>query len=67
MTPCPVCKTAEHVRVEPDYIGYTVYCTGCYDCDCVGDPPQFVSLRPVFHGKTEAEALQEWNDNMETD
>lgn len=61
---CPVCKTNEHVRVNPDYIGFTAHCDNCYDVDCQGDPPQFVSLRPVSHGSTEEEAIAAWNDRM---
>jgi len=62
---CRICKTAEYVTVHGAYVGYFAYCSGCYDCDCVGDPPQYVSLGPIYHGKTEADALQQWNDNAE--
>lgn len=62
---CPKCETAEYVKVEPDFVGFTVHCDNCYDVDCQGDPPRFVSLGRIVHGNTEAEAIAEWNEYVE--
>lgn len=62
--PCPICNTSEHVKTKPEYVGYSIYCENCYDVDCVGDPPQFTSLRPVYHGNTPGHAIEQWNQNI---
>lgn len=59
--PCPHCgPESSGVRIEPDsFIGYDVYCYACYDycppeCGC--------PVSTVAHGKTEAEAVEWWNE-----
>ncbi len=64
---CPTCKTNKHVKVNAEYVGYSIYCDNCYDCDCVGDPPRFVSLAPTYTGDTKLEAINEWNENIDED
>jgi hypothetical protein len=65
--PCPVCKSGKEVMAGPDAAGYEmqVTCYGCYDADCVGDPPRFVSRSIVGRGRTRAEAIEDWNEQVE--
>jgi len=61
--PCPKCSVSD-VQVQGEYIGYSVYCRNCYDVDCVGDPPRYVSLSMTVHGRTRDEAIEEWNERV---
>lgn len=60
--PCPTCKTNEHVKMDAPYMGFSLCCDNCYDCDCVGDPPEYVSLAPLAWGMTQQEAIESWNE-----
>ena len=60
---CPHCKTAKEVRVIPEYVGFSVSCSGCYDADCVGDPPRYVTDSYMAFAKTEEAAVEEWNSH----
>lgn len=63
--PCPKCRP-EHsdVRVEASPYDYSVCCANCYDAEQVGDPLRHVSRSMVANGKTEAEAVSEWNEQV---
>ena len=61
--PCPTCNRAPGTQV--DDFGITVYCSNCYDADCVGDPPEFVSTSPTGHGRTLSDAIDAWNMTVE--
>lgn len=65
--PCPTCKTAGHVTVwdASGWGDYIVTCTNCYDADCVGDPPRYVSKSLAGYGADRDEAVSEWNDAVE--
>lgn len=64
--PCPVCGP-EKSRVTADPTGYEmmVYCTNCYDADCVGDPAHYVSSSIMAFGRNLNEAIADWNEKVE--
>lgn len=64
--PCPQCKHGD-VKTEPDAAGYEyqTYCHNCYDADCVGDPPRFVSNSLMGHGRSHDESIASWNEEVE--
>lgn len=71
MRPCPICKTSEHIRIEPDTSGaapaafaVSVYCAGCYDADCGGDPPRYFSRAIVARGRDAREACIDWDERV---
>lgn len=61
---CPTCKASP--TVGPDTAGYEYECVcyGCYDADCVGDPPRYVSRSIVGHGRTRDDAIADWNEQV---
>lgn len=62
--PCVGCETADRVAIEPNYIGHwDVYCEGCYDVDC--DQDGYFSHSMMGHGRTQDEAIEEWNELVE--
>lgn len=63
--PCPKCKTAEHIDVYDCGAGVTVSCSNCYDADCVGDPPRYVSSSLTGGGRWRSEAVADWNAQVE--
>lgn len=63
--PCEKCHRQPTVESTP--AGYHVYCVNCYDADCVGDPPRFVSRSPVGIGSTIEKAFKAWEELAEED
>lgn len=63
--PCHNCKATP--TAGPDAAGYEmqVVCYDCYDADCVGDPPRFVSRSIVGSGRTLSDAIRDWNEQQE--
>jgi len=59
---CPNCKQTKYLEVRAAYEGYTLVCDNCYDCDCVGDPPEYVALAPMGMGNTQEETIEDWNE-----
>lgn len=51
---------SEALTWDRDY-EWRVYCGSCYDADCVGDPPRFVSNSVVGCGKDKVSAAEDWN------
>jgi len=62
--PCPKCGPRGQVHVEAVYVGYIVTCGNCYDADCDGDPPRFVSSSLEGVGNTRAAAIADWNETV---
>jgi len=65
---CPDCKSKDEIVINPDYIGFTIFCDGCYDCEIIvgGEPHvQYVPECFVAWGKTEEESIRDWNDHEE--
>jgi hypothetical protein len=60
---CPTCGREPSTDITSGYP--TVACDNCYDADCVGDPPRFVSTAPIGSGMTLAEAIENWNQSVE--
>ena len=61
IAPCPVCKDRAP-KPEQNYGGgYDVVCGNCFDADCVGDPPEYVTSCITASGGTKAEAIEDWN------
>jgi hypothetical protein len=59
--PCPVCKDRTPTP-EPNYGGgWDLCCSNCFDADCVGDPPEYVTSCIQGSGGTKAEAIDDWN------
>lgn len=62
LKPCPVCKTAEHLKIETikesfaDDFSYAVFCAKCRH----GQYKEFRSLRQVGY-PTARKATEEWN------
>lgn len=62
LLPCPRCGKAPAADLS---YGVTIACDDCYDADCVGDPPQYVSLTECGSGMTVSEAAANWNAQVE--
>lgn len=61
--PCPRCS-----KVPRPYCGgygVSVACDNCYDATCEGDPPQYVSGYECGNGMSPAEAIADWNTQVE--
>ena len=64
--PCLTCKTNISIECCQQYdYSFLVYCSGCYDAELVGDPPEYRSGCMTATGGTPAEAIAEWNDRIE--
>lgn len=61
---CPTCGKLPGDPVSGGF-GFSVTCGNCYDTDCVGDPPRFVSMSPSGSGLTRLAAIADWNDSVE--
>ncbi len=67
--PCPKCGP-EHERIvidQPNPYGneWCVSCSNCYDADCVGDPPEYVSSSITGWGHDQQAAIEDWNYMVE--
>ena len=58
---CPKCDIPP--KVDRDF-EWTAVCTNCYDADCVGDPPRFVSSSIHAMGRTRDDVIEEWNEQV---
>lgn len=61
---CPNCKIPPSAENEFGY-EWMLICHNCYDADCVGDPPRYVSRSLTAHGRTFDEAIAEWDELVE--
>ncbi len=63
--PCPKCGPKGRVEVWDCGLGVSVSCVECFDADCAGDPPEYVSRSLQGTGGTEAQAVAAWNERVE--
>ncbi len=61
LRPCPNCDD-DDIRIEPEYVGYTVYCANCLDVDWKGEERGYVSSEYVAWGQRLEEAIANWNE-----
>jgi hypothetical protein len=58
LLPCPVCSTTQYLSDGGYGLEILLSCSNCYDADCVGDPPRYVS-RSIT-----ASSVEDWNEQV---
>lgn len=59
---CPICNNPPNMEQTDFSQLWSVWCSDCYDADCVGDPPRYVSNSLVATSRTLEDAIEDWND-----